>query len=657
LAPAAQQPPAPPQHASLQWHGSYAAAAAGPARAATGPRPSTGGQASSAWTVSAASQGFAPSQASCDGGMGEELANKAAEVAVLRSRLQHFERENTRLAAEAAASKDSGTQSERARQQRAEVEQLQNELRYVRQDLANSEGERRRLQGGLKAAQELAEQEARKVQLAEQSASAASASLEAARLAQAPVPAAPQQVQPVSQPPPQPPQPARPTQPTQPHPAEHVPMAVDAGQWQQEALLRELAAWEAVSRTATDASPVASWFALRESIRQACLTGASASAGQAAAAVAERLRAASSGHHWDVVRGGARFVEVWAGFFPQSVQALAEGVPPPGAALFETLASALHAVVLDRDIPTARGEVESTTGNGTGERRRCCAQLLAALAEVAAKLQPPEMEALRAVLERPSLCALLAAEPSRDSLHLATLRLLQGLAESPALYALAHQAESEENPLLAVANLLIVPCVGGSPSEGQDSPQRQECRIAALELFVRCLATSPRLEVVLNLRAAPTVRGEPVDTVLQRVVLLCHHELLCLGLHGLEGGPWRDAELRACAGRRQCAVDRALVLMSSFVWHAAPWAPDTPAAECRRACAEACEAFGRTRPLLASIVDMIARRAQNSPAYVGFLSAASALRLLLSHADGEDSGCAPKARQAAGGVTPMVVDV
>jgi len=290
--------------------------------------------------------------------------------------------------------------------------------------------------------------------------------------------------------------------------------------------------------------------------------------------------------------------------------------------------------------------------------------LVEALCEVAGKLRAAEFGLLKKVLQRPSLCALLAPPPSPDSLHRPVMRLLQALLQSPDLFALAHQADSHENPLLAAANLLLVPAIesgSAAPSDPleDDTEERQRCRVAALELFCRCLATAPRLDVVLQLRGAPDVGGEPVDTVLQRAALLCHHELLCLGLHGTEGGPWRDRGLVACAQRRLRAAELAVTLLSSFVWQAAPWAADAPAAGHRAACSEACLALGRAGPLLASIVDMVARRAQQQPEVRRLLAGVSALRALLAHMDGEEEDvggcCHGHAAGKPGGPVPMAV--
>jgi len=411
-------------------------------------------------------------------------------------------------------------------------------------------------------------------------------------------------------------------------------------------------------------------------------------------AVAERLLAASENFSWAEVRGGARFAQVLLGLFPGSAPELAStwvassgggaqqaAFPETqgGVHLFEAMARALYAVVLQR-----HDGGEAT--NDDGERQRCAEQLLFTLLESAGKLRAPEHLCLLAgVLRRPSpLAALLAVPPGPGSLHLPCLQLLQALLQSPTLFALAHQADSDENPLLAAANLLLVPAAEGdcksvdSPDAasqgatcgangttsrnaevGEDCLERQQCSVAALELFCRCLATAPTLDVVLQLRGASAIGGEPVDTVLQRVVLLCHHELLCLGLHGLDGGPWRDADLQQCASRRLRTVELALTILSSFVWHAAPWTPDAQVADGRAARAEACQELGRTRPLLASIVDMVARRAAQESRYARLLSSVSSLRVLLAHADG-DSGEAVAlgggGGRELGGPAPMRVD-
>jgi len=485
---------------------------------------------------------------------------------------------------------------------------------------------------------------------------------------------------------------------------------VEADQWRREALLREVARWEAAvsmmplnSASGSNSSELpSSWFAVREVVGQLTsiqlthnkmhkVVSAPSSMDKRpvvalAAAVSKKLHGMTKCHYWSAVQGGARFLQLWAGLFPIQITELVErctgseniphsdaasasdGHRRSGQAVFNALAEALHAAVLDGNKDGANKDAE--------QRHQCIVQLLQTLTEIASKLPPLEVEVLADVLRRPSLCAILGMAPRPGSLHMDCLRLLLALLVSPSLFAQAHQAHSDKNPLLAASNLLIVPSVKsktGSKSQGtlpggseqqttahwtteEDSPEWQELRVAALELFCRCLASAPRPDIVLQLRGAPAVDGESVDTVLQRVTLLCHHELLCLGLHGHDGGPWRNAELRACAARRMRVVELALTLLSTFVWHAAPWTPDA-CEEHRSNCGEACALLGRARPLLASIVDMVSHRAKSSE-YTRLLGSASALRVLLAHADGEDVD--PKGGEAASDsisvFAPVVID-
>ncbi|CAJ1460177.1 unnamed protein product, partial [Effrenium voratum] len=69
----------------------------------------------------------------------------AAEVTVLRSRLQHFEKENTRLQNELACAKEAPDKKRAERQERQELERVSGELQYARQDLLSSEEERKRM--------------------------------------------------------------------------------------------------------------------------------------------------------------------------------------------------------------------------------------------------------------------------------------------------------------------------------------------------------------------------------------------------------------------------------------------------------------------------------------------------------------------------------
>jgi len=638
----------------------------------------------------------------------EQLANKEAEVSVLRKRLQQMERENSRIVNELAMSRDQGPQNERGRQLQAEVARLQDQLRYANQDLSSSEDERKRLQIGLQGAQtELSTLKAQQ----NNTTTVQPMPVQAARTCAAPAVTLPGVVS------------RGQTSPTASTPgsapscprlspiaassaslvaasamAQHGRLgssmsgaqsktAVDVSkQWRQEAVMRELACWEAASIAVVvdgyDTTSVPTWFELRETANRfarECVGPASfgvkrslsngvaatptAKGGRAATdlaiAVAARIRVAGEKQHWIVVRGGARFVQVWFGLFPVAiseltVRAAGECAQQAGAdglvantlqrrtRLFEVLPDVFHSVVLER--PSIDTAAVATRGQAhdSRDRQECATQILATLVEIAGKLRPSELDVLTSVLRRPSLCALLAQRPCAGSLHLPCMRLLQALFASCTLFSQAHQSVCHENLLLAAANLLIVPAAdsGVNDGGGQDGPELQRCRLLALELFSRCLASAPdkKLDSVLQLRGAKTINSKPVDTVLQRVVLLCHHELICLGVHGLDGGPWHDVGLRECAKMRLRVVELALMMLSSFVWHVVPWAPDkaTPE-EHKTACIDACTAFGRTRPLLASIVDMVVRRAADSPPYDRFLCSVSALRILLAHVDGDDS--------------------
>lgn len=657
------------------------------------------------------------------------MATKTAEVSVLRSRLQQFERENVRLQNQLSAVKDNAEQNERYRQQKSEIERLENELRYVKADLVTSADERRRLQSTLKVAETSLES------LRHQPLEAPAAACAAAVAGPAPV----QQLL-VRPPSPQPAPQSVPTgqtggirNPSQPgevqgftrciappcSPSDRVQESAGdvqpfrrAGLPLREVLCCEASAWEAAMRTVPtlESTSMAPWVTLRELIgcsaeaaesqsrsgyrynlhtdtSRGSTATASSTTRDIGIAITQQLQAALRLQHWLGVQSGARFVEVWAGLLPRHVADLAaacssindsqDGAAPcsymevdaaQDASLFFTLSDALHKVVLEKRHPCQQHEFA-----GDDQRRcDCCKQLLVTFTELAARLGPSGLEALAPLLLRPSLCALLNVEPQVGSLHLPCLQLLQLLLQSPMLFHLAHRAHSDQNALLTAANLLVAPAIQGARTtsaattsagaaetaaamdvdgtaqmpasgvepEGQDdSAERQLCREAALELFCRCLATVPRPDAVLNLRGCPTVGDEVVDTVLQRIVLLCHHELLCLSLHGDAGGPWRDAELLACAGRRSRCAERGLGVLAHFVWQVAPWSPDLPQAESDGAQDAACEALGRTRPLLSSIVDLAAARGTALGAGSGgrFLAAASALRVLLAKVDGSPS--------------------
>jgi len=655
------------------------------------------------------------------GNLGEELANKVAEVDVLRKRLQQFERENSKMKTELAVAKDQGGQQEKNRQMQGEVDRLHNELRWKTQDLMSSEAERKRLHSAC------------------QSAKAELLSVKSSRVSSPgppPLPAPAQQI--LSAPAPQT-SPAAPAM--QPLPAAAAPMmpavatsttpavfqgpvstastsattagatftpfsstasqlrsgasvagtqssnsslagrvpVVETNQWRQDVLLRELACWEAAWNVTTSSleevsaeEALSSWFALREALSrlsrerpvQSAIAGSrpsgaaapvknlTAATADVAAEIAMRIRKAGDTRQWAVARGGARFIQVWVGLFPDAVsdlkvmaarkltqhQVAEVGSSASGMELFMALIQVLHAVVLDEG-SAEEAHASHQRADDPRERKACTEQLLKVLLEVVSKLRPNDLHIFASILERPSLTALLVEPPHAGSLHLACMRLLQAFVASAELFARAHQAASDKNPLLAAANLLVIPAIDPDSCRGPDSAELQKCRVAALELFSCCLATAPRRDIVLQLRGAPTINEEHVDTVLQRVVFLCHHELLCLGLHGSDGGPWHDPTMRECARIRWRAVEHALMIMSSFVWHAAPWTPDAQAPDHKRACSDACTALGRMRPLLASIVDMVVRRAQDSAGYARLLSSVSALRVLLAGIDGECHGC------------------
>jgi len=625
----------------------------------------------------------------------EEVANKAAEIAVLRNRLKEFERENLKMKNEVAMAKDKGAQSDRVRQMGGEVDRLQNELRYAKQDLISSEDERKRLktscqdaQSELKSARKAVPAALPLCQTMPPPVGACAAESSPLPSRQARLPFTPQTAQrghPVASLGTPQASPSAALSQVSPAPPLPSPARAQSKQWRQDVLLRELSCWEAASKAVGSSQggresvePSASWFVLRETVGRVTtvdlcepISKAKAMAGNRdlAVAVTRQLRSACRAKHWVVVQGGARFVQVLIGLFPDMVSILkpqtvggsaqdhaVSAEPPSGIALFDELTAALHVVVLGSREVAASG----AHTNNTGDCQACAAQLLKTLLEIVGKLRPHrhELDALGSAFQRPSLCALLVEVPSSGSLHLPCLQLLQALLASTELFALAHRGAGHENLLLAVANLLVIPTTGDNPHGGHDSPELQECRVAALQVFCRCLASAPSLDMVLRLRGDPTVDGETFETVLQLVVFLCHHELLCLGIQGVDGGSWHDQSLQECAKRRQRAIELSLMILSSFVWHATS---DMHAPNHSTACSEACEALGRMRPLVASIVDMVVRRAAHSPYYTCLLGSASALRVLLAPADGQDCCSASRdggavGKAGDGSAVMMVVD-
>jgi len=646
-----------------------------------------------AWQILApaapASQACAASQAPASADANSEIATKDAEISVLRNRLQQVDRENGRLHGELASAKERAASTDQSNRQKAEVERLQHELQYLKHDLLNSEGERKRLQGSLSSVQtDLDSFKRRQVESIATPQLQSSASLTSATQ---PLPNCGPQATPAAHAPllaDTPPATA----------SQHVRGSARKGSgekhWRREALLRELTLWEAASQPVSSSTGtsqrldgVLPWFALREVVSRLSHAGpgtantlsshekANLVPDDVAAAIATRIRIALEAREWTTVQRGARFTQMWVGLFPETLSEIVaraieehvqKGARALGVKLIEVLADALHVVVLDS---SKVQESHSGAANCKGddhERLTCAQQLLETLVEISGKLRSQEFELLKTVFRRPSLCALLALPPCTGSLHCPTMRFLQVALQSTDLFALVHQSDSHENVLLAVANLLIVPTIisdrralkaeTGILDNSQDSPERQKCRIGALEFFCRCLATAPRMDIVLQLRGAPAVDGEPVDTVLQRVALLCHHELVCLGLHGTQEGPLHDAELQQCVGRRQRIIELSLSILSSFVWHAAPWTAELQAENNRLACMEASVALGRTGPLLASIVDMIVRRAPQSPAMSQQLSSASALRVLLPHTEGNNGTASKTGSTGESHIPSMVVD-
>ena len=125
------------------------------------------------------------------------------------------------------------------------------------------------------------------------------------------------------------------------------------------------------------------------------------------------------------MQGGARFIQVLIGLFPEAVNMLkppaaAGNAQPPacpavahaGIVLLDELTQALHAVVLDSQDADVRGH-----GTDPGDGYACATQLLKTLAEIVGKLRPHELDSLGSVFKRPSLCALLVESPSAGSLN------------------------------------------------------------------------------------------------------------------------------------------------------------------------------------------------------------------------------------------------
>ena len=515
---------------------------------------------------------------------------------VLRSRLQAFERENTRLENELAAQKDAGPPSKQSQQRQAELERVHAELQYAKQDFISSEDERKRLRLTLQKMQQ--EMEMLKAQPVEKP---------------PPVVHVPEpEPKPASTPPPEqrPPQhePAQPaTRALGVHRSCDDPMNEDVLR-QHVAILMGLAErWDygcEKPKLALQAAVATFPSAVREAAR----------------AAAELLQEGLRRRHWTTLTAGATFLKHWFALFPLHVPEVAEsGVKEQAkTSLLDALAAVLHSAVIDPAAAAAGCEEEEIL-----HRETCALEVLSALQEIATKLPSALLTALAPALQQPSLFGMICEDPAPGSLHLPTLRLLEALMASPDLFTLAHQEETDENVLLAVANVLVIPSVPFQKDMGKeafgDTLERQDCRVAALELLLRCLATAPSPDFVLQLRGA--AQGEEVDTVLQRVALLCHHELLCL-------------QLGARSPQRTRAVELSLFILSSWLWHAVPQASSLSTEQRRDIFRKLCNQLGKTRILLESIVEMV-QALGSQQCFKSFLSNTSALRMLLPFVDDE----------------------
>ncbi|CAE7204483.1 unnamed protein product [Symbiodinium sp. CCMP2592] len=526
--------------------------------------------------------------------LSDELATKVAEVTILRSRLQASERENTRLENELAFAKDSGPAKQS--QQRQELERVHGELQYARQDLISSEDERKRLRLTLQKMQQEMEELKARAPVAE--------------------PAAKDQIQHA--------EPA-------PAPAPQTQPGLEPLHGQQESMKRSIREHRSCDEPMNEDMSkqyvgilvgLAERFGSSERQRlalQAAVTSfpqAPQSVHEASCAAAALLRGGLEDLKWASLSAGATFLKHWFGLFPLHLPEIAESIvkgKKETNSLFSAMAAVLHSAVLDS---TNSEEEEALLREG------CAREFLAALLEAASKLPCTLFAVLSPVLEKPSLFALICEDPAPDSLHLPSLRLLEVLMASPSLFTLAHQAETDENVLLAVANVLMIPSVKTAES-AEDSVEHQECRVASLELLLRCLATAPSPDFILQLRgAAQGEEVDEVDTVLQRVVLLCHHELLCLRLGA-----------RAPAPQRKRAAELSLFIISGWLWHA--FGPALSSQEqTGELSLKLCNQLGRTRILIESIVEMV-QVLSSQTCFKAFLSSASALRMLLPFTDGD----------------------
>mmetsp|Transcript_58087 Transcript_58087/g.138180 ORF Transcript_58087/g.138180 Transcript_58087/m.138180 type:complete len:638 (-) Transcript_58087:48-1961(-) len=623
-----------------------------------------------------------------------DYASKAAEATVLRNRLQQVERDNVRLQNELVHAKDQSTQNEKVKQLQGEVQKLQHELRYANQDLLTSEGERKRLKSSLASAQsELDRSMKRRTEEAHTSQSGATAPGAALQIPAEGQTALATSATTAAADEPQHgigsgifPQSTVVGAGKMPYTAAsaatqaveaNLPMAnstffspvvafaqpAAARREPRDSLLQQaMAQWETASQSARgvggSSTPCApSWCALREAVlrwKSDSTTPISTIVQEVAVHSAQQLHHNLAVHAWTAAGYGARFVSVWVALHPEVVPELLKA--GDGARdMLESLAAVLHAAVLDADVEVDMRKVSAAA------RRSCTLHVMEAFVEVTGKLGTAEVGVLAVLFRRPSMCALLTLPPCVDDceLQILCLRLLQSLLRSTSsngsnLFGVAHQADSQENVLLAASNLLLPPAASNpqAADAAEDGPHLQQCRVVALELFSHCLAAAPRPEMVLQLRCAATVEDRPVDTVLQRIVLLCHHELLALQLHGFDGGPWRSQELRQCAARRLTCASLSLACLSNFVWQVLPPLPpeDKGKEEFHSACAHAVLAFGRTAPLLAAIAASVGQLANDWPAQTQkLLGSVSALRVLLPHLGGDVAKSQGSAAESEGG--------
>ena len=542
--------------------------------------------------------------------LNDELATKTAEITILRSRLQAFERENTRLENELATARDAGPASKQSQQRQVELERVHGELQYARQDLISSEDERKRLKLTVQKMQQEMDH------------------LKAQPVVEKPVPMAlpPEEPRPAPKPRPEPSGPSRnehnvasADRPLQEHRSCDDPMNEDTMRQHIAILLGLAERWDGQIK--------------QRLTLQAGVTNFPNKAQSAADAAVELLQEGLHRRQWCALTAGSIFLKHWFGLFPLHASEIAASAAQEAkSALFGALAAVLHSAVLDP--ATTQCEEEEAL-----EREACAIEVLAALQEIASKLSGALLTALSPVLQQPSLLALLCEDPAPDTLHLQTLRLLEALMGSPDLFTLAHQAETDENVLLAVANALLIPSIPPQRQKKLEAPcedtvSHQNCRVAALELLLRCLATAPSPDFVLQLRGA--AEGEEVDTVLQRVVLLCHHELLCM-------------KLGARSEQRTKAAELSLFILSSWLWHAVPQPLSLSPQESRELCLKQCDQLGRTRILLESVVEMVQTLGADE-CFKSFLSSTSALRMIIPFVDGEE-GAPPSGAASSGSAT------